>query len=120
VRLKCARPAAFNPPLGFWYFLITPIVDTVTLLEVIASYYRLKVHTLLTVQCNMHKLTPREKEVIIAIGNKMTSKQIATSLSLSPRTIHAYLENIYWKLGVSGYNARIDAYNVAVKNKLLD
>jgi len=24
VRLKCARPAAFKPPLGFWYFLITP------------------------------------------------------------------------------------------------
>jgi len=25
VRLKCALPAAFNPPLGFWYFLTTPI-----------------------------------------------------------------------------------------------
>jgi DNA-binding NarL/FixJ family response regulator len=68
----------------------------------------------------MHKLTPREKEVIIAIGNKMTSKQIATSLSLSPRTIHAYLENIYWKLDVSGPKARLDAYNVALQTNLLD
>lgn len=68
----------------------------------------------------MHQLTKREKEVIIAIGNKMTSKQIAIDLSLSPRTIHAYLENIYWKLGVSGPRARYEAYAIALKNNLLD
>lgn len=50
----------------------------------------------------------------------MTSKQIALELGISPRTIHFYLENAYWKLGVSGIGARYRAYEEAFKQGLLD
>ncbi len=56
---------------------------------------------------------------MIAVGNGMTSKEIASSLGLSPRTIHAYLENIYWKLGVSGQDARRKAFDVATSKNML-
>ena len=65
-------------------------------------------------------LTQREKEVMQSVGAGMTSKEIANKLELSPRTIQAYLENIYWKLDVSGHNARHAAYAVVCKLNLLD
>jgi hypothetical protein len=33
VRLKCARPAAFNPPDGFWYFLTTPMCSPLCIIH---------------------------------------------------------------------------------------
>lgn len=66
------------------------------------------------------ELSKREKEVIALIGKKKTSKQIALELNISPRTVHFYLENAYFKLGVSGVGARLKAYNVALLNNLLD
>jgi DNA-binding CsgD family transcriptional regulator len=50
----------------------------------------------------------------------MTSKEIAIDLKISPRTVHACLENIYFKLNVSGYGARLRAYAEAVKLNLID
>jgi len=66
------------------------------------------------------ELSKREKEVIALVGKRKTSKQIALELNISPRTVHFYLENAYFKLGVSGMGARLKAYNVALQNKLLD
>ena len=68
----------------------------------------------------MTKLTPREIEVLKCIGEKMTSKQIALKLNLSPRTVHMFLENVYFKLNVSGTGARQKAYNIALINKMFD
>jgi DNA-binding CsgD family transcriptional regulator len=50
----------------------------------------------------------------------MKSKDIAIELEISPRTVHACLENIYFKLRVSGYGARSRAYAEAVKLNLID
>lgn len=76
---------------------------------------------LLAVKSNiMIVLSNREKEVLLLIGKRMTSKQIALELGISPRTIHFYLENAYWKLGVSGIGARYRAYEEAFKQGLLN
>lgn len=68
----------------------------------------------------MMQLSKREKEVIALLGKNKTSKEIALELQISPRTVHFYLENAYFKLGVGGVGARQKAYNVALLNKLLD
>lgn len=68
----------------------------------------------------MSILSPREKEVLKGVGQHKTSKQIALDLKISPRTVQMFLENIYFKLDVSGPGARLRAYNVALIKKLLD
>jgi DNA-binding CsgD family transcriptional regulator len=68
----------------------------------------------------MVHLSNRERDVITRIGKKMTSKDIAIELNISPRTVHACLENIYFKLNVSGTGARTRAYAEAVKLNLID
>lgn len=68
----------------------------------------------------MVHLSNRERDVIKRVGKHMTSKDIAIELQISPRTVHACLENIYFKLHVSGYGARLRAYAEAVKLNLID
>jgi len=68
----------------------------------------------------MVHLSNRERDVISRVGKRMTSKAIALELQISPRTVHACLENIYFKLNVSGHNARSKAYAEAVKLHLID
>jgi DNA-binding CsgD family transcriptional regulator len=65
------------------------------------------------------ELSKREKEVLLLVGKAKTSKEIALELNISPRTVHFYLENAYFKLGVSGVGARQKAYNVALINNML-
>lgn len=65
------------------------------------------------------ELSKREKEVLLLVGKAKTSKEIALELNISPRTVHFYLENAYFKLGVSGVGARQKAYNVALVNNML-
>lgn len=54
------------------------------------------------------------------ILNGNTSKETALELGLSPRTVHSALENIYFKLGVSGNGARHKACLIVKENSLLD
>jgi|TARA_R110000868_G_scaffold13161_15_gene61920 DNA-binding CsgD family transcriptional regulator len=68
----------------------------------------------------MVHLSSRERDVLTRVGKHMTSKDIAIELKISPRTVHACLENIYFKLRVSGYGARAKAYSEAVKLNLID
>lgn len=68
----------------------------------------------------MVHLSNRERDVIKRVGKRMTSKEIALELLISPRTVHACLENIYFKLHVSGIDARLKAYAEAVKLNLID
>jgi|SRR5882757_181836 len=44
-------------------------------------------------------LTRCEREVVEQVANGLTDREIARSLTISPRTVHKHLENVYRKLG---------------------
>lgn len=54
-------------------------------------------------------LTSREVEVLRLVAEGMTNGEVANSLVLSPRTVHAHLRSIYGKLGVSSRTAAVHA-----------
>ena len=54
-------------------------------------------------------LTPRERDVLEHCARGRTNDEIATALTLSPRTVERHLSNIYGKLGLSGTAARTAA-----------
>lgn len=45
-------------------------------------------------------LTPREREVLVAIAQGMANKEIASHLGISPRTVEAHRDSIARKLGI--------------------
>jgi len=47
-------------------------------------------------------LSPRESEILSALGRGQSSKQIAKALDLSVRTVEAHRQNIKRKLGIDG------------------
>lgn len=57
-------------------------------------------------------LTPREKEVLALLAKGLSVKEIATALSISPRTAGAHLTNLYEKPKV--HNA-ISATRMAIR-----
>jgi pimeloyl-ACP methyl ester carboxylesterase/DNA-binding CsgD family transcriptional regulator len=54
-------------------------------------------------------LSPRERDVLGLCADGMTNEEIATALTLSPRTVERHLSNIYLKLGLTGSAARTAA-----------
>lgn len=46
-------------------------------------------------------LTPRELQVTERLCRGATDREIARSLSISPRTVQKHLQNIYRKLGLT-------------------
>lgn len=52
-------------------------------------------------QDNFYNLTRREKEILGPLRRGLTSKQIATELVITERTVRFHLSNLYDKLGVS-------------------
>jgi DNA-binding CsgD family transcriptional regulator len=63
------------------------------------------------------KFTKREAEIMSKVYLGQTSRQVADSLKVSPRTVEYHLANIYRKLGVSN---RIQAMHEATRLNLLD
>jgi NarL family two-component system response regulator YdfI len=61
-------------------------------------------------------LTDREREVLAGVARGERSKEIATRLGISERTVKAYLSSIYGKLGV---DSRAAAIAVASQRGLL-
>ncbi|MBE2194238.1 MAG: response regulator transcription factor [Anaerolinea sp.] len=61
-------------------------------------------------------LTPTEYRVLRLLVEGLSNKQIAVSMSVSPRTVNFHLDNIYAKLGV---NSRTEAVIFALNNHLL-
>ena len=49
---------------------------------------------------NMHRLSPREREVIMLLLRGLTEKEAASQLSLSPGTVRTHVVHAYEKLGV--------------------
>jgi DNA-binding CsgD family transcriptional regulator len=45
-------------------------------------------------------LSPRESEVLGGVAEGRTTREIAATLGLSPRTVQTYLERVFAKLGV--------------------
>ena len=54
-------------------------------------------------------LSPREQEVLRLCADGLTNEEIATALTLSPRTVERHLSNVYLKLGLTGSAARAGA-----------
>lgn len=54
-------------------------------------------------------LTPREQDVVKALGEGLTSKEIARELSISYRTVEVYRARLQKKFGVPNTNALLSA-----------
>jgi pimeloyl-ACP methyl ester carboxylesterase/DNA-binding CsgD family transcriptional regulator len=54
-------------------------------------------------------LSPRERDVLRLCAEGRTNDEIATALTLSPRTVERHLSNVYLKLGLTGSAARTAA-----------
>ena len=54
--------------------------------------------------CDLYKLTIREKEVAILICKGLTYKAVAEHLFISERTVTTHVQNIFEKMDVSGKN----------------
>jgi signal transduction histidine kinase/DNA-binding CsgD family transcriptional regulator len=62
-------------------------------------------------------LTAREVEVLRLLARGLSNKQIARTLSITPRTVNFHLDNIYSKLGVS---SRTEAVIAAMRQGILE
>jgi DNA-binding NarL/FixJ family response regulator len=62
-------------------------------------------------------LTPREREILIAMSEGLANKSIALRLNISERTVTTHVANIYSKLQV---NNRVSAIQEAVRRRILD
>jgi signal transduction histidine kinase/DNA-binding CsgD family transcriptional regulator len=62
------------------------------------------------------ELTPREQEVLQLLVEGLSNKEIAQTLSISPRTVNFHLDNLYSKLGV---NSRTEAAIYALRHGLI-
>ena len=45
-------------------------------------------------------LSPRENDVLAMLADGLTDREIATALTISPRTVETHVSNILHKLGV--------------------
>jgi len=62
-------------------------------------------------------LTPRELEVLAAVANGLTNKEIARELDISRHTVKFHLESLMRKLGVS---SRAEAVSKSMRLRLLE
>lgn len=62
-------------------------------------------------------LTGREREILALLAEGKTSRQIATQLVISERTVNTHIGNIYRKLHV---NNRVDAVREAMRIRLVE
>lgn len=61
-------------------------------------------------------LTPRERDVLHALGEGLSDKEMALRLGVSSDTIHTHTVNLLWKLGVE---TRLQALIFAVRHGML-
>jgi len=62
-------------------------------------------------------LTPREREVLGALGRGLQNKEIAVRLGMSERTVKFHVGSIFRKLGAGN---RTEAVTIALQRRLLD
>jgi two-component system, NarL family, response regulator LiaR len=61
-------------------------------------------------------LTPRELEVLTLLGQGRSNGEIATALTIAPRTVKVHVQNILSKLGAGN---RTEAVSIAVRQQLI-
>ncbi len=62
-------------------------------------------------------LTPREIEVLGALGNGMTNKEAARLLGISPHTVKFHIESLFRKLGVA---SRAEAVAKGMRQQIVE
>jgi len=62
-------------------------------------------------------LTPREVEVLTAIGNGLSNKAAARQLGISPHTVKFHIESLFRKLGAS---SRAEAVAKGLKRQIVE
>lgn len=62
-------------------------------------------------------LTPREIEVLGALGNGMTNKEVARLLGISPHTVKFHIESMFRKLGVA---SRAEAVAKGMRQQIVE
>jgi DNA-binding CsgD family transcriptional regulator len=62
-------------------------------------------------------LTPREIEVLGALGNGMTNKAVARLLGISPHTVKFHIESLFRKLGVA---SRAEAVAKGMRQQIVE
>jgi DNA-binding CsgD family transcriptional regulator len=62
-------------------------------------------------------LTPREIEVLTAVGNGMSNKETARRLGISPHTVKFHIESLFRKLGAS---SRAEAVAKGLKRQIVE
>jgi DNA-binding NarL/FixJ family response regulator len=62
-------------------------------------------------------LTPREIEVLAALGNGLSNKAAARSLGISPHTVKFHIESLFRKLGAS---SRAEAVAKGLKRQIVE
>ncbi len=62
-------------------------------------------------------LTPREIEVLGALGNGMTNKEVARLLGISPHTVKFHIESLFRKLGVA---SRTEAVAKGMRQQIVE
>ncbi|GAA2072646.1 hypothetical protein GCM10009801_25380 [Streptomyces albiaxialis] len=60
---------------------------------------------------SLHVLTPREREVLLLLGNGTTTRALAHQLGIAERTVKAHINRIINKLGV---RTRVEAAIISV------
>jgi DNA-binding NarL/FixJ family response regulator len=63
------------------------------------------------------RLTPREREVLQALADGLSDKEIAERLHVSPKTVRFHMVNVLAKLGV---DSRLQALLVAARHGIVD
>ena len=69
-----------------------------------------KLHAQGRLRKSLDQLTPRELEILEHISQGMSTKEIATQLGLSDRTIGSHLRKVYDKLRVHSRSAAVSRF----------
>ena len=65
----------------------------------------------------LEPLTPRELEVLRALTEGLSSREISDRLSIAPNTLRTHVQNVMGKLGV---HSKLEAVTFALRNRLVE
>jgi LuxR family maltose regulon positive regulatory protein len=66
------------------------------------------------------ELSARELEILKMLPSQRTAKMMGVAMNISHRTVQFHMDNLYWKLGVSGQGARDRAIRKGRSMGLID